>query len=867
MGAIPTDLTDQPDPTDPTDVTDSPGPPSARLPAPRLFLHGGFIRRQLTSTRSQAAIFVLCVALSLVTLVALRGFGDSVNRALTRDSRTLIAGDVVVRSNFPIPAEIEASIQDIAAANGAQAARTYEFLSVVRRPAEDASVLSSLKVVEPGWPFFGQVELASGRPLTDVLESGRVAVEQNLLDRLGVAVGEPLRIGETTLTIADVLTREPDRPVNFFALGPRVLVHAADLAALQLVQPGSRVTYRWLLRAPDDGAVDRIAAQLVAAVDPELVDVETFRTARTGLERFFTNLLFFLSLVGIFTLLLAGVGIQSSLTAFLRARHTTIAVVKTLGAGSRFVTVNFYAVVLLLGGIGAVLGLALGFLLQWVLPTLLRGFLPPDVELVISARAVLESALLGLAVVLLFTFLPLFQLEELRPSFIFRKEEPAVTRRLPYAATVLLILALFVGLVVWQLDSLRIGLWFAAGTVGLLVVAALLTEAALWLLRRVEPRNLVFRQALRGLFRPRNGTRAIVITLATALGVIFAIFLVEQNLRASFVQSYPPDAPNIFFLDIQPDQREAFAQALGRPAEYTPVVRALLAAVNGQEPAREEDEEEGDRRAPQYSLTYRDTLRPDESVEGGGPLFSPNIADPQVSVLAETLRARQLKLGDRLTFQVEGVPIDATITSVRTQSAESVQPFFSFVLPAAVLAAAPQTIFTGLRVPAGEIAALQNRMVAQFPNVTVIDVTATIAQFAGVVRRITQVVRFFAAFSILAGLLIVVSSVYATRLARVQEAVYYKVLGATRRWVTGVFVLENVLLGLLSAMLALLMAQVAAWLIMKYLFELDYRVYAGYSAFMVAATVAAVTLVGMTASIGILRSRPIAYLRQQGEEE
>jgi putative ABC transport system permease protein len=432
---------------------------------------------------------------------------------------------------------------------------------------------------------------------------------------------------------------------------------------------------------------------------------------------------------------------------------------------------------------------------------------------------------------------------------------------------VLLILALFIGLVIWQLGNLRIGLWFAAGTVGLLIVAALLTEAALWLLRRVDARNLVVRQALRGLFRPRNGTRAIVITLCTALGVIFAIFLIEQNLRASFVQSYPPDSPNVFFLDIQPDQREAFAQALGMPAEFTPVVRALLAAVNGQEPVQEENEEDGDQRAPQYSLTYRDALREDEGVEGGGPLFPAEFAGPQVSVLAETMRARQLKLGDRLTFRIEGVPVDATITSVRTQSAESVQPFFSFVFPTAVLAAAPQSIFTGLRVPTGEIAVLQNRMVAQFPNVTVIDVTATIAQFGGVVRRITQVVRFFAAFSILAGLLIVVSSVYATRLARVQEAVYYKVLGATRRWVTSVFVLENVLLGLLSATLALLMAQVAAWLITKYLFELEYRIYVDYSVFMVVATVAAVVLVGMTASIGILRSRPIAYLRQQGEEE
>jgi putative ABC transport system permease protein len=220
-----------------------------------------------------------------------------------------------------------------------------------------------------------------------------------------------------------------------------------------------------------------------------------------------------------------------------------------------------------------------------------------------------------------------------------------------------------------------------------------------------------------------------------------------------------------------------------------------------------------------------------------------------------------------LTFNIQGVPLDATVTSIRKQDAESVQPFFGFVFAPAALSAAPQTIFTGVRVAPNQIAPLQNRMVAQFPNVTVIDVTATLAQFASVVQRITQVVRFFSAFSILAGLLIVVSSVYATRLARVQEAAYYKVLGATSRWVTAVFALENVLLGLFSAVLALLMAQVAAWAIMTWLFELEYRFLPLASLAMIATTIAAVTLVGMVASIGILHSRPINFLRMQTENE
>ncbi len=697
-------------------------------------------------------------------------------------------------------------------------------------------------------------------------------------------------MGETTLTIADVVLSEPDRPVNFFALGPRLLIGSADLDALQLIKPGSRVSYNWSLRAANPGAVDALAAELRAVVnklpDPGLVRVDNFRTADTGIERFYRNFIFFLALVGIFTLLLAGIGIQSSLTAFLRERYSTIAIAKTVGATSRFVTANFYLVVLLLGGIGALAGMVLGFALQWVLPSLLGGLLPPDVELVIAPRAVFESLLLGLAVVLVFTFLPLFRLEELRPGFIFRKEEPPITRWLPYAITVAVIVALFTGLVIWQLGQVRTGLYFAGGSIALLLIAGGLTEVVLRLLRPLNLRSLGRRQALRGLFRPRNSTRAIVITLSAALGVLFAIFLIEQNLRASFVQSYPPDAPNVFFLDIQPDQLDAFRSTLGVEADYIPTVRAALEAVNGQPPAFNPEEgpagnggssgqgseqagggSSNQRSTPQYTLTYRDRLQEGESIVAGPGLFDSSDPGPQVSVLKETMDRRGLRLGDKLTFNVQGVPIEATVRSVRTQNSDSVQPFFSFVFQPQVLADAPQTLFTGIRVPQGEIAALQNRMVAQFPNVTVIDATATIATFAAVVDRITRVVRFFALFSILAGLLIVVSSVYATRLARVQEAVYYKVLGATSRFVLRVFALENIFLGLISGLLAVLMAQVAAWLIMKYLFELDYQPFPIPSVLLVVLTVLAVTAVGMGASLGILRSRPILFLRQQGEEE
>ena len=836
-------------------------------------LNRTFILRQLTTARKQSLIFVLCVALSLVTLVALRGFGDSINRALLRDAKQLQASDLFVRASFSLSQPVLDTIARLVAEEQVESARTYEFLSVVRVAEGEATQLANLKVVERGYPFYGQVMLASGRGFATVLTPGSVIVEQALLDRLDLQVGDRLQIGQATLTIVDVVLQEPDRPINLFSFGLRIFINSADLDALQLVKPGSRVNYKMLLKVNDENNLNRLATTLKSVVEPQ-EEVETYRTAQSGAQRFFDNFLFFLSLVGIFTLLLAGIGIQSALTAFLRERNTTIAVIKTLGATSQFVTFNFLWVVALLGTVGAVLGLGTGLLLQNLFPLLFQGLLPPNVQISISGRALLESVLLGLVVVGSFTFLPIYQLEELKPSFIFRKEMSKIRHGWPFYGALLVIFAFFVGMVLWQLrNELLAGIYFILGVIGLLLIATGLTYGTLFLLRRARIKSLAVRQALRGLFRPSNATHAIIITLSAALAVIFCIYLLERNLDVAFVESYPEDAPNVFFVDIQPDQVAAFDQLISEVIEeeatYFPVVRASLAAVNG-EPIDlvAEDQRPGENLARTFNLTYRDQLTEREQVIAGDSLFQPDWQDgAQVSIADEMLEARAFKLGDRITFRIQGVPLEATITSIRTQTEESMQPFFMFVFPPAALQAVPQSIFTAIHAPPAAIQALQNRVVATFPNITVIDATQAIANLASIADRLTQVIRFFTAFSILAGVLIVISSVFATRLARIQEAAYYKVLGATRRFVLTVFTLENLLLGLVSALLALLMAQTGSWIICRWFFEIEYHPAAGSSLLLVALTMLLVTTVGLLASVSILRSKPITYLREQTAEE
>ena len=430
------------------------------------------------------------------------------------------------------------------------------------------------------------------------------------------------------------------------------------------------------------------------------------------------------------------------------------------------------------------------------------------------------------------------------------------------------ILSFFTAMILWQLQDIRSGLQFVGAIGGFLVLTAGLVHVLLMVMKRVRVKNLVWRQALKGLFRPDNATRPIMITLTAALAVIFTIFTVEKNLDHAYVHSYPPDAPNLFFLDIQPDQMADFARAMGIKTRYFPVVRAKILSIDGHTIDRKKEQlkPRGDNLARTFNLTYRSDLLDDEVIKTGRSLFRSDWQEPQVSVLDDVLKMYDMKIGDRLVFRIQGVPLEVKISSIRSRVRDSFKPFFYFVFEEETLKNAPQTIFTAVKVDKDKIAELQNTMVKKFPNVSVIDMAETITVFTEVARKLADTIQFFSAFSILAGMLIAVSSVFATRLARTREAVFYRVLGARNSFVLKVFGLENFLIGSLSGLLALIVSQAASWLVITRVFDAIYAPFVGPIVFMIVLTSVLVVICGLLPSWPILRQRPLAFLREQGQE-
>ena len=469
-------------------------------------LHRRFIRRQLTRSGKQAGVFVACVVLATVNLLALNGFSDTVHRSLGADARALQAADVVVSSRFEFSRPLADTIARMAQTGIVQISRLYEFYSVVRTAAGNDSLLASIKVVGSGYPFYGKVQLRSGDDFKQVLGAGKIVVAQALLDRLGLAVGEQLYVGQAELTIVDVVTGEPDRPINLFSLGPRIIVAGEDLERLDLVQKGSRIRHRYLLKVTGSQPLSQVAAELAAAALKDQERVETFRTARSRVKKFFDNFFFFLNLISMFTLLLAGIGIQSALAALLKEKQATIAIMKTVGASSNYIVSQYLAVSVFFGLAGILLGLIVGIGLLHGLPVLAAGLLPTGTTVGISARILVESIGVSLLVVLLFAYLPLAHLRQIKPQIIFRHERIRFKRRLATMGSIATIGSFFIIMVFVKFENNSFSFYFTGGALVLVVVSTVWTALIVHMLKKIRIRHLAVRQALKGLFRPSNAT-------------------------------------------------------------------------------------------------------------------------------------------------------------------------------------------------------------------------------------------------------------------------------------------------------------------------------------------------------------------------
>ena len=770
-------------------------------------------------------LLIVAVTLAVAALTAVGFFADRLKGGLQRDASQLLGGDLVVVSDNPTPQ----AFLDRAAALGLQGAGTLGFPTMGRASDTQggASRLVALKSVQPGYPLRGSLKVAdtpggAEQTTRDIPAPGEVWVDAPVLESLGLAMGDKLLLGDAALRISRTIVLEPDRGGGFMSFAPRVMLNQADLAATALVQPASRLTYRFAVVGTPQ-AVQQFSDWATAEIkrsDLRGVRVESLESGRPEMRQALDRAEKFLSLVALLSALLSAVAVALAARSFAASHLDDCAMLRVLGQSQRTIAWSYAFEFILIGLFASALGVAIGYAVHYVFVALLAGLVDAALPAA-SLQPVFFGLGMGLTLLLAFGLPPVLQLAQVPPLRVIRRDMGGLK---PTSLSVLgLGVAGFAALLVAASSDLKLGLIAVGGFAVAVVLFAALSWAAVVLLRRVvneatAPRWLVLatRQiSARPVF-------AVVQVSALAVGLLALILLVllRTDLISSWRKATPPDAPNRFVINVMPDQSASFQQSLRdggvKNFDWFPMIRGRLIAVNGKAVTPDDFTEDRARRLVdrEFNISHTATRPQHNEVVAGRWTDGEQGAISVESGIAETLG---LHLGDVMRFDMGGVQSEAKITSLRKVDWGSMRANFFVIYPVDTLADMPITYLAAFRAP--DTKGFDNQLVRNYPNITNVDMASTILQVQRVLDQVVRAVEFLFAFTLAAGLVVLFASVTATREERAREFAIMRAVGAPSRLLRQVQRAELAGVGMLAGFLASLVAMAVGWSLAKYVFD------------------------------------------------
>ncbi len=837
--------------------------------------------RELRASWRRLAFFFVCVAVGVGAIVALRSIIQSVGATMTAETRALTAADILIESERPW-SDAALAIIDGALASEPELARTSSIeTTTMVRPADETKRVAKvveLRAVQAAFPFYGEFVLQDEVAYRHALLAGGGAlVRPELLTQLGLSVGDEIVIGERTFTTRGVILREPGRQLGAFSLGPRVLVDYDDLRSTGLLVFGTRAEHQLLLRVPE-ARIEPLVERLQEPLRNEFVRVRSYRRTE---DRIASNMLRaenYLSLIGFVVVILGGIGVWSVTRVFVQQRIRSVAILKCLGATNRQVLGIYLAQVVALGLGGSMLGVAMASGALAAVPASLVDQAAAaagvgNLSYGLTVSAVAQGVGVGVVVSLLFALGPLLEMRVIKPLTLLRWG--LVTTHGWDRVQLAVVAALTGGLVVlasWQAASWEVGLWVCGGFAAVAIVLHLVGQG---LVRAIQPlgtgARFELRHAVLNLARPGNQTR--VILLAVGLGSFFIIGIqaVQANLLAAFELEIRDDSPDMFLIDIQQDQVDGvgalLAERVGQAPSLLPVLRARVTGVIGQRTALEGVQavrRRGVRR--EYTVTYRERLEENERVVAGA-FWEPGASDQAEVSVEDRVRDRlDLVIGDMLRFDILGREIVARVSSVRTVDwDDSRSGGFVFVFRPGVLEQAPHSFIAFMQGPP-EIQAraeLQRDLVGSFPNVSVIDGLEILATVRRILDHVTLAISIVGSIALLSGILILVGSVAMTKFQRLYETAIFKTLGATTRMIVLMLVCEYGTLGTLAGLVGSVGAMALTWGLSRFVLEVSWTPAPLVNFAGLVLTALVVGVVGVTASLDVLRKKPLNTLRAE----
>ncbi len=827
--------------------------------------------RDAKASKVRLLLFMASIILGIAAVVSIQLFSTNLKDNIQRQSKALMGADFKIDSK-QIPTERAQAIID----SLRPGAYEVNFVSMVVFPKNGGTKLVKVQGLDGNFPFYGDIDTEPITAAETYQKSGGALVDATLMLQFDVHPGDSIKIGELTIPIAGALKAIPGSTAISSSVAPPVIIPYRYIKATNLLQFGSRKEYQYYYKVQDTVNLKRLQDQLEPELELENADLDTHTSTTNRLGRRYDNVGKFLNLAAFIALLLGCIGIASSVHIYIKEKLKAIAVLKCMGA-SRLQ--SFLIFLIQIGGIGIVGGLIgslIGIGVQELFPYLLKEFLPFDLEITITAQPLIIGVLLGLFMSVLFALLPLLRTWYVSPLDVLRvdensSQEPQSIRMLVFG-TILVFLFLFS---FWLIKDVKFALGFVGGTVVTFVVLAVVALIFAKMVKRFFPKHWSFtaRQSLLNLFRPNNQTVVLVVAIGLGTFLISTLYFTKDILLAKAEIGQTSKNANIIILDIQPKQRDSVARSIknkGFPVlKDIPLVTMRMHNINGTSVNElRKDTTHQIRRwilNHEFRTTYRDSLAPSEELLEG--TWTPEVKQGEpvfISISDNLARDAKLSIGDPVVFNVQGVLMETTVGSIREVDWAQMQLNFSVVFPKGVLEQAPQfNVFTSNIPDEKGSAILQRDLVAQFPNLTLIDLRQVSTLIEDILDQVSWVINFMAFFSIFTGIIVLIGSVRTSKYQRIKESVLLRTLGAKNNQILKISALEYVFLGLLGSLVGIVLALVSSLCLAVFVFKEPFvPSLIPFVVFLPGITVL-VLAIGLSNIRTVLSSSPLEVLRRE----
>lgn len=829
--------------------------------------------RDSRRNRSRLLLFVSSIILGIAALVAIYSLGFNMRKEVDRQAASLLGADLEITSNK----EVSAGIKKLADSIGDRRSEERRFSSMIYFLKNAGTRLVQVRALSGEYPYYGDLETLPVSAARSFRDKQAALVDQTLMLQFNAKPGDSIKVGSTSFVIAGTLMGAPGQTGLSASVAPVVYIPKQYLEQTGLLQRGSRIGYRYYFKFDTPVNIGKLVKDIEPRLESEGLNYDTIESQKEDTYRSLRDLTQFLSLVSFIALLLGCVGMASAIHIYVREKINAVAILRCLGAQGKQAFLIYLVQIVAIGFIGSVIGAAIGSLLQQFLPIIIKDLLPLAITTEISWPSIAQGIILGIVISFLFALLPLISIRNVSPLNTLRitfQRVPLFKDPLKWAVYITILLFVF-GFSLLQLKSWQQATFFSLGVIVAFLVLVSIAAILIWAVRRFFPYSwsYLWRQGLANLFRPNNQTTILIVAIGLGTAFICILFSIQSLLLDRVNLSASGNRPNTVLFDIQAAQKDgvtALARQQGFPViGVVPIVSMRLEQVNNITAQTLLKDSTIDMHKWifnwEYNVTFRDTLSNSEKITKGRWVgnMRPN-GDVFISVEERFAKNNSIGIGDTMVFNVQGSILTTIVGSLREVDWNRIQTNFLVVFPVGVLEEAPQFHVLLTRVPDKEASArFQQKVVQQFPNVSIIDLGLVLRILDKLMEKVGFVVRFMAGFSIITGLVVLIASVLISKYQRIQESALLRTLGASRKQIYFITGLEYLFLGIFAAFTGIILSLVASWLLARFLFETPFSPqWLPLLGTMIGVSFLTV-IIGLTNSRSVVRRPPLDVLREE----